>query len=66
MCTEHHSSVCPACGKDYLVYVEFCKAFHPPLVTCPTGTVAVRIPMEQGGCPSRICPNSPGGGCALM
>ncbi|KAK3311668.1 uncharacterized protein B0T15DRAFT_82568 [Chaetomium strumarium] len=66
MCTEHHTTVCPACGKDYLVYVEFCKDFHPPLLRCPKGTVIVRQAMEQGGCPSRICPNSPGGGCALM
>ncbi|KAK4247629.1 hypothetical protein C7999DRAFT_41061 [Corynascus novoguineensis] len=66
MCTEYHTSVCPACGKDYLVYVEFCKAFHPPLESCPQGTAIARIAMEQGGCPSRICPNSPGGGCALM
>ncbi|KAK4157414.1 hypothetical protein C8A00DRAFT_11792 [Chaetomidium leptoderma] len=66
MCIEHHSSVCPACGKDYLIYVEFCKNFRPPLVACLVGTTIQRIVMEQGGCPSRICPNSPGGGCALM
>ncbi|KAK4102293.1 hypothetical protein N658DRAFT_423763 [Parathielavia hyrcaniae] len=66
MCKEHHSTPCPACGKDFMVYVEFCKDLHPPLVLCPKGTVVVRITMEEGGCSSRICPNSPGGGCALM
>ncbi|KAK4139945.1 uncharacterized protein C8A04DRAFT_15396 [Dichotomopilus funicola] len=66
MCTEHHSSVCPACGKDYLVYVEFCQAFRPPLLYCLNGTIVARIEMERGGCPSRICPNSAAGGCALM
>lgn len=66
MCTEYHSSVCPACGKDYLVYVEFCKDFHPPLVTCPIGVFIAYIVMDQGGCPSRICPNGPEGGCSLM
>ncbi|KAK1758013.1 hypothetical protein QBC47DRAFT_294461 [Echria macrotheca] len=66
MCTEHITSDCPACGKDYLVYVEFCKDFHPPLSRCPRGTVVSRIEMEEGDCPSPVCPNSRNGGCAVM
>ncbi|KAK4180501.1 hypothetical protein QBC36DRAFT_26891 [Triangularia setosa] len=66
MCTEHLTGNCPACGKDYLVFVEFCKDYHPPLMTCPNGTTVVRLEMEEGGCPSPVCPNSRNGGCAVM
>ncbi|KAK1773881.1 hypothetical protein QBC45DRAFT_62049 [Copromyces sp. CBS 386.78] len=66
MCIEHVTHDCPACGKDYLVYVEFCKDFHPPLIRCPNGTFRKRLKMNDGGCPSPTCPNSRHGGCSLM
>ncbi|KAH7628958.1 hypothetical protein B0T09DRAFT_359058 [Sordaria sp. MPI-SDFR-AT-0083] len=66
MCIEHVTHDCAACGKDYLVYVEFCKEFHPPLTRCPNGTIRQRMDMDDGGCPSPTCPNSRHGGCNLM
>lgn len=66
MCTEHITTNCPACGKDYLVYVEFCKHYHPPLLYCTIGTIINRLDMVEGGCPSLVCPNSRNGGCAMM
>lgn len=66
MCTEHTTTNCPACGKDYLVYVEFCKKFHPPLLQCPEGTSVNRVEMQDGRCPSPVCPNSRNGGCVVM
>ncbi|KAK4451133.1 hypothetical protein QBC34DRAFT_447753 [Podospora aff. communis PSN243] len=66
MCTEHITTDCPACGKEYLVYVEFCQHFHPPLLYCPRGTAVNRMEMGDGDCPSPVCPNSRNGGCAVM
>lgn len=66
MCIEYHNSACPACGKVYLVYVEFCRDYHPPLLYCPGGIVIAYLAMGDGHCPSRICPNGADGGCALM
>jgi hypothetical protein len=64
MCTEHVWP-CPVCGKQYLVYVEFCKDYHPPLLTCPNGTVVADFNMDDGGCPSPVCPNGRHGGCVV-
>ncbi|KAI1129973.1 hypothetical protein F5Y10DRAFT_137934 [Nemania abortiva] len=64
MCTEHVSE-CPVCGKEYLVYVEFCRHFHPPLVRCPQGTVQENEDMQEGRCPSPVCPYSRTGGCSV-
>lgn len=66
MCTEYHTTQCPACGQSYLIYVEFCKDFRPPLVRCPKGTTVSRIAMKEGGCTSRLCPNGKNGGCSSM
>ncbi|KAK0633820.1 hypothetical protein B0T14DRAFT_416999 [Immersiella caudata] len=66
MCTEHITADCPACGKEYLVYVEFCQHFQPPLLYCLRGTVVNRMEMGDGDCPSPVCPNSRNGGCAVM
>ncbi len=66
MCIEYHNSACPACGEVYLVYVGFCKDYHPPLLNCPGGTVVAYLVMRNGDCRSRICPNGADGGCALM
>lgn len=66
MCTEHITEDCPACGKGYLVFVEFCKDFYPPLVICPKGTAVDRNQLQDGGCPSPVCPNSRNGGCSVM
>jgi len=65
MCKEH-TSECPVCGKEYLIYVEFCHKYHPPLLACPTGTVVVSIEMEEGLCPSPVCPFSRSGGCQVI
>ena len=64
MCTEHTAD-CPVCGKVYLVYVEFCRSFHPPLLVCPNGTAVNEIEMAEGFCPSPVCPNSHTGGCIV-
>jgi len=66
MCVEHITTDCPACGKDYLVYVEICRSFHPPLLYCPVGTYVNRVDMREGDCPSPVCPNSRNGGCMVM
>ncbi|KAK0654986.1 hypothetical protein B0T16DRAFT_316640 [Cercophora newfieldiana] len=66
MCTEHITTDCPACGKEYLVYVEFCKHFHPPNFRCPLGIEVNRMEMGEGDCPSPVCPNSRNGGCTVM
>jgi hypothetical protein len=65
MCTEHTAD-CPVCGKDYLVYVEFCQEYHPPVLVCPNGTVVEQVEMREGVCPSPVCPNSRTGGCQVM
>ncbi|KAI1486497.1 hypothetical protein F5X96DRAFT_654811 [Biscogniauxia mediterranea] len=62
MCTEH-TSECPVCGKQYLVYVEFCRYYHPPLLRCVRGIAHVQEDMEEGKCPSPVCPYSRTGGC---
>ncbi|KAI1343434.1 hypothetical protein F5Y15DRAFT_370042 [Xylariaceae sp. FL0016] len=64
MCTEH-TSECPVCGKEYLVYVKFCPDFHPPLLRCPRGTAVERGGMQEGRCPSPVCPYSRTGGCTV-
>ncbi|KAI1468393.1 uncharacterized protein F4812DRAFT_426563 [Daldinia caldariorum] len=62
MCTEH-TAECPVCGKQYLVYVEFCKDYHPPLLRCPRGIAEENEDMQEGRCPSPVCPYSRTGGC---
>ncbi|KAI5924473.1 hypothetical protein F4810DRAFT_125501 [Camillea tinctor] len=64
MCTEH-TSECPVCGKRYLVYVEFCRYYHPPLLRCLRGIAHVQEDMEEGKCPSPVCPYSRTGGCIV-
>jgi hypothetical protein len=65
MCTQH-SAACQVCGKEYLVYVEFCHAFHPPMLVCPLGLLLLGNDMRDGQCPSPVCPNSLRGGCRVM
>ncbi|KAI6085238.1 hypothetical protein F4821DRAFT_151848 [Hypoxylon rubiginosum] len=64
MCTEH-TAECPVCGKQYLIYVEFCKHYHPPLLRCPIGIAEVNEDMQEGRCPSPVCPYSRTGGCCV-
>jgi len=65
MCAEHAAD-CPVCGKAYLIYVAFCHQYHPPLLACPAGTAIVAMEMEEGLCPSPVCPNSLTGGCQVI
>lgn len=65
MCTEHTAD-CPVCGKEYLIFVEFCHEYHPPLLACPRGKTVETSSMEEGLCPSPVCPNSITGGCAVI
>ncbi|KAK7984555.1 hypothetical protein PG989_011957 [Apiospora arundinis] len=65
MCAEH-TAECPVCGKRYLVYVRFCDAFRPPLLICPVGITIVTIEMNEGQCPSPVCPFSRTGGCQVI
>jgi hypothetical protein len=65
MCTEH-TARCPVCRKEYLIFVEFCNRFHPPLVACPDGKNTELEEMPDGFCPSPVCPNSISGGCAVI
>jgi hypothetical protein len=65
MCVEH-TTECPVCGKQYLLYVKFCHDYHPPLVQCPNGVTEVRTDMEEGQCPSPVCPFSRTGGCEVI
>ncbi len=65
MCTEH-AGECPVCGKEFLIYVEFCPEYHPPLLRCPNGTVINSSDLVEGVCPSPVCPNSRTGGCQVM
>ncbi|KAI0475857.1 hypothetical protein GGR56DRAFT_439295 [Xylariaceae sp. FL0804] len=64
MCTEHIAA-CPVCGKDYLVYVAFCRDYHPPRRRCPGGLNIERGDMQEGRCPSPVCPYSRNGGCVV-
>ncbi|KAI1379925.1 hypothetical protein F4677DRAFT_299040 [Hypoxylon crocopeplum] len=64
MCTEH-TAECPVCGKQYLIYVEFCKDYHPPLLRCPRGIDKTNEDMQEGRCPSPVCPYSRTGGCSV-
>jgi len=64
MCIEH-TAECPVCGKEYLVYVEFCRDLQPPLLACPNGTANDIVDMGEGSCPSPVCPNSLTGGCVV-
>ncbi|KAK4227391.1 hypothetical protein QBC38DRAFT_509760 [Podospora fimiseda] len=66
MTITHRTYDCPACGKEYLIFVKFCKHFHPPLLYCPNGTSINKVDMLEGGCPSPVCPNSRNGGCSMM
>ncbi|KAH7161321.1 hypothetical protein EDB81DRAFT_341761 [Dactylonectria macrodidyma] len=61
-----YTADCQVCGKDYLVLVEFCHDFHPPLLFCPWGMLFFRHNMRDGQCPSPVCPNSLRGGCRVM
>jgi hypothetical protein len=65
MCTEH-TAECPVCRKTYLVFVEFCSVYRPPLLACPLGTLVCSIDMPEGSCPSPVCPNSRVGGCIVI
>lgn len=64
MCIEH-TAECPACGKKYLVFVEFCQDYHPPFLQCPVGLVEDNKDMQEGRCPSPLCPYTRTGGCAM-
>ncbi|ORY55253.1 uncharacterized protein BCR38DRAFT_357096 [Pseudomassariella vexata] len=64
MCTEHYAE-CPVCGKQYLVYVAFCRNYHPPHTRCPWQIKIERNVMEEGRCPSPVCPFSRTGGCQV-
>lgn len=64
MCIEH-TAECPVCGKQYLIYVEFCKDYHPPLLQCPRGIRDENEDMIEGRCPSPVCPYSRTGGCCV-
>jgi len=65
MCTEHTAD-CFICGKVYLIYVAFCHKYHPPLLACPDGKGSKSMDMEEGLCPSPVCPNSITGGCQVI
>lgn len=65
MCSEH-TSECPVCRKKYLVFIEFCPEYHPPRLICPRGISTDDIEMNEGSCPSPVCPNSRIGGCAVI
>ena len=64
MCVEHYRS-CPVCGKQYLLYVVFCREYHPPLVRCPRGVTQEDEEMVEGRCPSPVCPYNHTGGCTV-
>jgi hypothetical protein len=63
MCTAH-KRWCHVCGMYWLLYVEFCHDFHPPLAACPHGENIDLKHMPGSQCPSPTCPNSRSGGCA--
>jgi hypothetical protein len=65
MCIEYTAD-CSVCGKQYLVYVWFCPDYHIPLLRCPRGVSVDNIDMDEGLCPSPVCPNSRNGGCAVI
>lgn len=65
MCIEH-TAECPVCRKKYLVFVQFCLHYHPPLLSCVAGTFVGEIEMGEGSCPSPVCPNSRVGGCTVI